>query len=344
MSRLLPNLRAYVCRPLLLGACLAAFLVFVPAFAGAQCVSTVDGSGTAQFVLYAGQDINAGTVSVRVDQRTLSVTYNTVGGWSLSQAHLWVGASMDDLPETKTGNPIPGQFPHRAVNLNGATSYTFTIPLSNPAIRFSCPNAATVYYFAAHAALQRSNADGTLQTETGWADGSRITAKGSWATFSTFTLTCICGIAQTNGVAACETAFARDAGANISFLDLGFQRWGWTNGPYTAGSYVLDLWAGAGQSDIRRGYLAGTVRVDYNGSTATVTYTMNSGWWLTETHLYVGAARLPKVKQGPKLVETVAPGQYPYQHPLDAATSDTYAVSASGPIYVVAHAIACQLR
>lgn len=147
-----------------------------------------------------------------------------------------------------------------------------------------------------------------------------------------------------SGTAACETAFARDARANSSFLDNGFERWGWTNGPYSAGSYFLELWAGAGQGDLTKGYLAGSVRVDYNGTLATVTYTMNRGWWLNETQLYIGSTKFPQVKQGTKLVDTVSPGQYPYKHSLNTATSDTFTAAASGPVYAIAHAVACRLQ
>jgi hypothetical protein len=313
------------------------------AMSNAQVVATSDGSGVARFTMNAGQTINAGALSVRVNQKNVEVTYATTNGWTLSEAHLWVGASIVDLPQTKSGNPQPGQFPHKAT-LNGATSYTFSIPLSNAAINFSCPGKDAIYLLSAHAAIQKRNADGTIQQETAWSAGSRITTKGNWATFSTFTLTCPAPAAVSTGAATCETAFARDAAKNISFLDYGFERWGWSNGPYSVGRYVMDLWAGAGQSDVTKGYLAGTVTVDYNGSFASVTYRMNSGWWLNETHAYAGATMFPQVKQGQKIVDTVSPGQFPLKHSLDHATSDTFTTAVSGSIYTIAHAVACRAQ
>lgn len=306
----------------------------------AQCVMSADGSGVASFKLLAGQTIEAGTVTGTVANNTLQVTFSATGGWELSEAHLWVGSSIIDLPQTKTGNPVPGQFPYKSGNISGATSYTFTLPLAS--LNFSCPSADVIYYLAAHAALRKANGDGTYQTETGWSQGSPITTRGSWATFSTLTLTCNCG---GGGEYACETSFAKIAGSSTCFSEYGFQRWGWTNGPLAPGNYVMDIYAGAGQCDISKGALSGRLYVSYNGTTATVSYEMQPGFFLQETHLYVGNAPLPLFKQGKTMVQTVAPGQYPYIHDeLDHATSDVFTVSASGTIYVVAHSVTCTLE
>lgn len=167
---------------LLLRVVLAAFAVFAPALVSAQTVLTSDGSGIAQFTLNAGQTINAGTVSARVQQGNLVVTYATTNGWTLSEAHLWVGSTLVDLPQNKSGNPTPGQFPSKAT-LAGVTTHTFTIPLSSAAISFSCPSGNAIYYLSAHASVQK-NVNGTIQSESAWSAGSRITAKGNWATFS----------------------------------------------------------------------------------------------------------------------------------------------------------------
>lgn len=145
---------------------------------------------------------------------------------------------------------------------------------------------------------------------------------------------------QCQPAATCGTAYAYHAGYATCFLDLGFHKWGWTNGPLGSGSYEFQLWAGAAHCDTSKGRLVGQVTVNYNGSTAVVTYQMYEGNWMTETHLYVGNNRLPKDKKGK---ETVSPGQYPYVHdPLNNVTTDSYTVTGlSGNIYVVAHAVVC---
>ncbi len=140
-----------------------------------------------------------------------------------------------------------------------------------------------------------------------------------------------------------ETAWARLDGHFNDFLQLDldnngrmdFNRWGWTNGPLGIGTYTANLYAGAGQSDITKGTLVGTVTIDYSGSSATVTYAMRSGFYLTGTHLYVGNAILPTNNGS----YTVAPGELGVQHGLSYASSDSYIVTGlSGTIYVAAHA------
>ena len=132
-------------------------------------------------------------------------------------------------------------------------------------------------------------------------------------------------------------------GCATCFTDIYWKfPWGWTNGPLGPGSYEFPIYASAAKCNISKGTLVGTLTVDYDGSTATVTYTMNAGFTMDETQLYVGSDILPK-KNGDY---TVSPGQYPYQHvPVVDPTTDTYTISGlSGPIYVVAHAVACWLE
>lgn len=138
----------------------------------------------------------------------------------------------------------------------------------------------------------------------------------------------------------CGTGYGYYAGHATCFLNLGFTKWGWTNGPLGPGHYVFQLWAGAADCNTSKGRLVGQVIVDYDGSTAVVTYQIYEGNWMTAMHLYVGSNRLPKDKKGN---ETVNPGQYPYIHdPLSNVTTDSYTVTGlSGNIYVVAHALVC---
>jgi len=306
------------------------------------------------FELVAGQNTNAGTVCVSTDGVDLVVTYTTINNWTIKEAQLWIGNQLSDMPQTKTGNPIPGQFPFKSETLiydvtAPTTKYTFSRALSNPLINFTCdtnPGDVT-YYMAAHASLQKVADAGTYQTETAWSAGSPITSKGSWATFSTFTLTCVNNTIAEYG--QCETDFAKHLSSSTCFNDLNFQRWGWTNGPFAPGTaaapatYTFEIWAGAAQCVTNdKGMLAGTLTVTHDGSLATVTYDMNTGWVMNETQLYVGSAQLPLFKQGKSLIPTVAPGQYPYLHEdLAAASTDTYTVNITGPFYVVAHAVTC---
>ncbi len=137
----------------------------------------------------------------------------------------------------------------------------------------------------------------------------------------------------------CETAFAWGGSDAHNFEEYGFHNWGWSNGPLPAGDYEWGIYAGAGGGEPADGTLVGTLTVDYDGSTAIVTYEMDAGYTMDATHLYVGNDPLPTKNNGKS---TTAPGQYPYGHNLDDATTDSYEVTGlSGDIYVVAHAVVC---
>jgi len=139
----------------------------------------------------------------------------------------------------------------------------------------------------------------------------------------------------------CDTAYAYHEDYATCFIgmdELNNPPWGWTNGPLTADFYEFPLYAGAGGCDITGLEPVGTLTIEYYGSTAIVTYTMYEGYTMDDTHLYVGTEPLPRDKKGKY---TVSPGQYPYSHDLDNATSDTYTITglSGGDIYVVAHAV-----
>ena len=122
-----------------------------------------------------------------------------------------------------------------------------------------------------------------------------------------------------------ETAYAyKDEDISEKFIDYGFANWGWSNVLSDEGSYVFDVWAGAGQCDLTKGILVGTVTVDYGSGTVTVEFNLNPDITLEEYHVYAGSDMFPTGNNGEP---TVAPGQY------------TIASGLSGSIYVIVHAI-----
>lgn len=123
-----------------------------------------------------------------------------------------------------------------------------------------------------------------------------------------------------------ETAYAFGGSNATCFRDLGFSRWGWTNGAYSEGDYTLDLYAGAGLCDLSKGTLVGTVTLSYHSGTAIVNYNVNAPYTLVDTHLYVGNTNL--------YTGAVAPGLSPYQ-----GGSSFTITGLSGSIYMIAHAV-----
>ncbi|MFN8548300.1 MAG: hypothetical protein U0527_10150 [Candidatus Eisenbacteria bacterium] len=142
-----------------------------------------------------------------------------------------------------------------------------------------------------------------------------------------------------------QTAYANGCDDATCFRDIQqqggcgghFRRWGWSNGPLAQGSYVFDLYAGAGQCATTHGTLVGQLLVNYTGSTATIEYRTCGTYKMTEEHLYVGSDILPRDRWGRY---TVAPGRYPF-HGYNTAgvQSKVFTVNGlSGQIYIVAHA------
>jgi hypothetical protein len=93
--------------------------------------------------LLAGQTMDVGDVKVWNDGDYLYVEYET-SGWCLTETHLHVAASLNGIPQTKKGNPIPGQFEYSMEHKPCVRSYTYQIPLMwDP---------STELYIAAHGA------------------------------------------------------------------------------------------------------------------------------------------------------------------------------------------------
>lgn len=300
----------------------------------------VDGANCSP--LLAGQTIEAGTVCAAVDGDDLKLTYTTTDGWTLSEAHLWVGTSLSGMPQTNKGSPIPGQFPYKAENLpDGTTTVTLAAPLSIFGLQGSQTECVPVNALvAAHAAVRKVLPDGTVQTETGWGQGPRIVSKGNWATYFNLVLTCE-GDPNPPEWNCGETAFAHNPAAATCFIGspwLAAERWGWTNGPFAEGTHTFDVYAGAGQCDLAKGTKVGTATAVYAAGKMTVTLTAGPDYRFSETHLYVGTEPLPR-KDG---IYTVSPGQYPWQHTLSFATTDTFEVNGlSGDVNVILHAVSC---
>lgn len=130
--------------------------------------------------LYAGQTIDAGTVTIWNDSTDLYVKFSTTGGWVMNETHVHVAATVDGIPQ-RNGNPIPGQFAYKTVHDPAVTEYTYKIALDE----FVGGQSIVV---AAHASLSLLDEDGNvIQQETGWGDGPPFPGR-NWATYIEFTV------------------------------------------------------------------------------------------------------------------------------------------------------------
>ena len=118
--------------------------------------------------LVAGQNMNAGTVTVSISGGNLVVTFNTTGEWKMYATHLYVGTE-------KPTDSAPGQFPYQHDWLKGVTQDTYTIPLS-----WFDAQCGTTLYIAAHA---------DLGSQTGWGQGTGF--GHGWAMYFSVTIPCV---------------------------------------------------------------------------------------------------------------------------------------------------------
>ncbi len=254
------------------------------------------------------------------------IVFNT----SVSYGTVTVG---NDLPEGLTSMTVPG-LPN-AVNPDG-TGYFH--PGYFPYIHYPRPRVLNFTQVIPLSLLPdcfiiSAIADIKVKDVTGY---TRVTAKAPTALKSYGFYLDYCK--QRCGNSSCETAYAFGDNSANCFLAIPGVRsnnWGWSNGPIGAGTYSWPIYAGAGQCDILKGTLVGTLNVVYDLTTATITFNMGSNVSLSATHLYVGNDILAKKNNK----WTTAPGQFPYKHEnLNGANVDSYTITGlSGKIYIAAH-------
>lgn len=138
---------------------------------------TAETQGTNSTDLIAAQSIDVGDITVTSDGSDLTVNFDTEGNWCLLESHVHAADTEAGIPQTSTGNPIPGRFDARTENLGCITSHSETV---------SQPDAGSDGHIAvaAHAVVTDPSADDV--TETAWGDGERFVDRGNWATFITF--------------------------------------------------------------------------------------------------------------------------------------------------------------
>lgn len=117
--------------------------------------------------LIAGQNEVAGEVTLAKEGESITITYTTLGDWTMSATHLYVG-DCGNRPANKPGNPMIGQFPYAETHEAGTVNYTYTI---------ATIELPTFVCIAAHAVVE-----GPGGSETAWADGLPY-GGSSWAMY-----------------------------------------------------------------------------------------------------------------------------------------------------------------
>ena len=88
-------------------------------------------AGTYQFQVLPGvTDASSYANPLNRDGDWLNVCYTTDAPWSLAETHLHVAADPAEFPQTRTGNPKPGQFDYAMSQAPGTSSHTDCVPLA----------------------------------------------------------------------------------------------------------------------------------------------------------------------------------------------------------------------
>ena len=133
--------------------------------------------------LIAGQNFYAGTVTVTTNGSQVCVKFETTGGWQLTETHLAIATSLGGIPQTKGGNPQPGQFPYSATHTPAVTTFTYCVPFAVPS--------SGLLYIATHAVVEQVDPDtgGIVQRQTAWAGPHGFPGK-NWATYVVYNSGC----------------------------------------------------------------------------------------------------------------------------------------------------------
>jgi len=150
------------------------------------------------FCLVAGQHIDAGTLDAAYDNDgNFYITYNTSNGWYLTEVHLFVGHSAEDIPTNINNHPKIGHFPYKMTFDAGDMTTSHTVMIENPHIGTENQYGCISLVIAAHAVVVN---DAECE-ETAWArlcddyegdlTSQRFVEEGTWATYISGTSLCI---------------------------------------------------------------------------------------------------------------------------------------------------------
>lgn len=125
-------------------------------------------------VLVAGQNYEAGKVSVFKTPNDIIIKYTTNDDWSIKATHMSLGECFQTIPTTGSENPQIGKFEHSSSHSNTVNEVVYMVSLD---VFKEISEDDPYYCFAAHAVVSGPNG-----TETAWAEGDEFEGR-SWAMY-----------------------------------------------------------------------------------------------------------------------------------------------------------------
>jgi len=144
------------------------------------------GPGLHETTLYAGQTIDAGTISVWNSRDNLQIQTETSGEWLISEIQIFVGI---DPILTKNGNPIPGKFPYKREYINPSHIHMLVVDFEEDmGFNWGLPwENMRVQNIAVHADLVQLDEKGKIIAEEGaWAFGPAEFEGDQWGWWFTY--------------------------------------------------------------------------------------------------------------------------------------------------------------
>ncbi|MFO7620548.1 MAG: thioester domain-containing protein [Bacteroidales bacterium] len=80
--------------------------------------------------LLAGKNTKAGELIVTMEDNLLKVTYVADDGWAISETHLSVTNSFEEVPSNRGGNPVPGLFEYHSDHQPAVTNFTYDVAIA----------------------------------------------------------------------------------------------------------------------------------------------------------------------------------------------------------------------
>ncbi|MBW6500980.1 MAG: thioester domain-containing protein [Bacteroidales bacterium] len=88
-----------------------------------------DCGGELRADLLAGRNTKAGELIVTLNANILKVTYVAGDGWAISETHLSVTNSLEEVPSNRGSNPVPGLFEHHSDHQPAVTGFTYEVSI-----------------------------------------------------------------------------------------------------------------------------------------------------------------------------------------------------------------------
>ena len=135
-------------------------------------------SGEQVHTLWAGQNIDVGTVTYGIDDNAnFYATYDcSASGWLISETHMFAGDKAG-MPLNKPGAPKIGLFPYSGNHDPWISNYTYTVPLTQLP-----PCESPGFVVAAHCIVHSPYG----QTETAWAEGDFTFSDKGWGWYDDY--------------------------------------------------------------------------------------------------------------------------------------------------------------